>query len=148
MPKIIWQRYHVLHTGRRAYTRQKIWVTLVTKPATKRGNLRGSPSSTTTKKGKQMARWGSRYLQLPQVTCSVSFFLFLSLSLWPSLRPYLYSLCTSFDLRQVQIRTVLSAVAACRQSSFSICCPNWFVVHTCCSSTSGRRPILAIIVFC
>lgn len=86
MPKIIWQRYHVLHTGSQAYTRQKIWVTLVTKPATKRGNLRGSPLRQQ-KKGKQMARWGSRYLQLPQVTCSVSFLLFLSLSLYPLFVP-------------------------------------------------------------
>lgn len=42
-----------------AHSQPKIWVTLVTKPATKAG--------------KQMAHWGSRYLQLPQVTCLVSF---------------------------------------------------------------------------
>lgn len=86
MPKIIWQRYHVLHTGSQAHTLAKnLGYPRQPKPATKRGNLKGHPprSATREKKGKQMARWGSRYLQLPQVTCSVSFTRFLSPSLYP-----------------------------------------------------------------
>lgn len=145
MPKIIWQRYHVLHAGSQAHTLAKnLGYPRQPKPATKRGNLKGHPprSATREKKGQTDGALG---IALPSVTSSYLlgqlYALPLSLSL-PTLRRFVPPLICGrckFGQSSVQSNSVVSL-------RFSICCPNWFVVHTCCASTSGRRPFLA--VFC
>lgn len=70
MPKIIWQRYHVLHTGSQAHTLAKnLGYPRQPKPATKRGNLKGHPprSATREKKGQTDGALG---IALPSVTSS------------------------------------------------------------------------------